>query len=391
MSYCSFANDITDIQKILILALSADKSNEKIDTFKHLINSVNDDELYIQAKIDEVDSHIADMMIKSYITLSDKWRESYDSVDKRITNLMNELDRITFKLAESDIKIVALKNAGITRGIYQNNACSPMGDIDLLISTKDFHKAHEIILEELGYTFKFRSEFEEEDIEEAFRGGGTEYYKDVNGYKVWLELQWRPIAGRWIQPHNEPNGNDLVKRAYKLEDCEVCVLSPEDNLLQVALHTTKHSYVRAPGFRLHSDVDRIVRFTNIDWDKFVSQVKLLELKISVYFSLCFAKTMLDTPIPNDVLSQLKPDFIRGNLIRYFIKKAEIFNQDKSKFSRYGYIIFNMSLYDNVLNLTTAIIPNIETIYKLYDVKSPVLLPFYYVKRLIDLLLKRAKL
>ena len=49
---------------------------------------------------------------------------------------------------------------------------------------------------------------------------------------------------------------------------EYQILSPEDNLLQVALHTAKHSYVRAPGFRLHSDVDRIVCFQEINWNIF---------------------------------------------------------------------------------------------------------------------------
>lgn len=391
MKYCNFANDTTKIQTILRLALSADKSEKKLEKFRNVLKTVNIEKLYEEAKIDEVDSHVAHMLIEAGLPLESRWQNSYTVVEKRITNLMNELERIAIELSKFDIKIVALKNAGITKGIYTNYACSPMGDIDLLIETKNFHQAHDIILKELEYTFKFRSEFEHEDIEEAFRGGGTEYYKDVNGYKVWLELQWRPIAGRWIQPHNEPNGNELVRRAYKLENSDVCVLSPEDNLLQVALHTTKHSYVRAPGFRLHSDVDRIVRFTKIDWNKFVLQVKLLELKTSVYFSLCLSKRLLDTPVPNEVLEQLKPNLIRGNLIRYFLKKAGIFNQKKRKFSRLGYILFNMCLYDNIKNLLTAIIPSPKTIKDLYGIESSILLPFYYVKRLTDLLLKRAKL
>ena len=375
----------------MCLALAANAPSEKKQKFHELYNDVDDNQLYSEAKIDEVDSHIAFLMKKTDLSLNTQWEESFDQVDKRITNLMNELERIAVKLDEHQIPIVALKNAGITKGIYKNIPCSPMGDIDLLIETDHFHEAHEIIMKELGYTFKFRSEYEHEDIEEAFRGGGTEYYQDINGYKVWLELQWRPIAGRWIQPENEPNGNELVKKSYQVDKSKVRVLSPEDNLLQVALHTTKHSYVRAPGFRLHSDVDRIVRFTKIDWDKFVKQVTNSQLKTSVYFSLSLAHSLLDTPVPENILKTLEPNFLRGSLISNFIKKAGIFNQEKKKFSRFGYIFFNMCLYDSLNNLFTAIIPSPQTIIDLYNVENTFLIPFYYIKRLFDLITKRATL
>jgi len=391
LRYCDFVKNKSKIQEILCLALASNPTDEKKQKFQELYNVVDDNQLHKEAKIDEVDSHIAYLMKEYGILLDAKWGKSFNQVEERITNLMNELERVAVKLDEHQIPIVALKNAGITKGIYKNIPCSPMGDIDLLIETDHFHEAHEIIMKELGYTFKFRSEHEHEDIEEAFRGGGTEYFQDINGHVVWLELQWRPIAGRWIQPENEPNGNELVKRSYQVDKSKVRVLSPEDNLLQVALHTTKHSYVRAPGFRLHSDVDRIVRFTKIDWDKFVKQVKDSQLKTSVYFSLSLARSLLNTPIPDNILKTLEPNILRGSLISYFIEKAGIFNQEKKKFSRLGYIFFNMCLYDSLNNLFTAIIPSPQTIKDLYNIENTFLLPFYYIKRLFDLIIKRATL
>ena len=107
---------------------------------------------------------------------------------------MEVLDEVATELKKNNVEIVALKNGGITKAIYKNNPCSPMGDLDLLVRSKDFNDAHKIIVEKLRFTFKFRSEFEKEDLEEAFRGGGTEYYKDVQGYRIWLELQWRAYS-----------------------------------------------------------------------------------------------------------------------------------------------------------------------------------------------------
>ena len=84
------------------------------------------------------------------------------------------------------------------------------------------------------------------------------------------------------------------------------LLAPEDNLLQIALHTAKHSYVRAPGFRLHTDVDRVVRRQPLNWDLFLTRVIALEVKTPVFFSLAIPRSLFGTPIPDEVLAQLQP-------------------------------------------------------------------------------------
>lgn len=380
-----------DYKKILNLALSGKEIDKKVLQLKKSWNVINEEKLFQYAQVDEVASHIAYILKSSDLKYNSSWEKEYQDTDHRISALMSVLDEVATKLKASQIEIVALKNAGITKALYKNNACSPMGDLDLLVRSKDFIKAHEIILNDLGFTFKFRSEFEEEDLEEAFRGGGTEYYKIVDGYKVWLELQWRPIAGRWIQPHNEPNGDKLMDSSIEVEDSDVRILSPEDNLLQVALHTAKHSYVRAPGFRLHSDVDRVVRFQTINWEKFEDKVCQLKLKTGVYFSLFFAKELLETPIPEIVLIKLKPVWFRRQSIHYFIKKAGFYNQEKKKFTRIGYILFNLSLYDSIGENIKAIFPPFDSLKIKYPIRSKWQLPYFYIIRIKDLLFKRAKL
>ena len=380
-----------DYKKILNLALSGVQIEEKIIQFEILWSTVNEESLFRHAQVDEVASHIAYILKSSNLKYASYWDKEYEEVNQRVSVLMHVLDEVGTKLKENDIEIVALKNAGIAKAVFKNNACSPMGDLDLLVRSKDFRNAHEIILKELGFTFKFRSEFEEEDLEDAFRGGGTEYYKIVEGYKVWLELQWRPIAGRWIQPHNEPNGDMLMDNSIGVENSNIRILAPEDNLLQVALHTAKHSYVRAPGYRLHSDVDRVVRFQSINWNKFENKVCDLELKTAVYFSLFFAKKLLETPIPETVLIKLKPVWFRGRSIHYFIKKAGLYNQNKKKFTRLGYILFNLSLYDSIGENLKAIFPSFDSIKIKYPIKNKWTLPYFHFVRIKDLLFKRAKL
>lgn len=380
------------INEILKLGLSSESLNIRLSEFEKLWAKLENEELLYQtAKVDEVASHIAWLLKQTQLTYSNDWIKEYDNVEQRIAVLMDMLEEVATHLKQYNIEIVALKNAGITKGIYTNYGCSPMGDIDLLVSVNDFYKAHDILAKELGFNFRFRSKMEEENIEEAFKGGGTEYFKEVHGNIVWLELQWRPIAGRWIQPHNEPNGDVLLKRSIPVTNSSVRILAPEDNLLQVALHTAKHSYVRAPGFRLHSDVDRIVRYQTIDWELFIRTVTKLKLKTAVYFSLYFANELLQTPIPVDVLNELNPNWLQKSIILRYINKAGIFNQKKNKFSKVGYIIFNLALYDSMGEIFKAVFPPFNALKIKYDIQKKWQMPYYQIIRLKDLAFKRAKL
>ena len=81
IKFWKFLNDKTVIQTILTLALSADKSDEKIDLFKSLLLNVDINELHRQAKVDEVDSHVAEMMMNSGIELEKIWQQSHNRVN----------------------------------------------------------------------------------------------------------------------------------------------------------------------------------------------------------------------------------------------------------------------------------------------------------------------
>ncbi|MFR3754391.1 MAG: nucleotidyltransferase family protein [Enterocloster sp.] len=137
-----------------------------------------------------------------------------------------------------------------------------------------------------GFEFKFRSEFEKENLQEAFLDGSTEYFMPMpDGGNMWFELSHRAIAGRWIRPDKEPDTDELFRRFYYADNTDIGILSPEDNLLQVCIHTAKHSYVRSPGLRLHLDVERIVRHKQIDWKIFLERVEQAHVTTSTYYSL----------------------------------------------------------------------------------------------------------
>ncbi|MDY6854694.1 MAG: nucleotidyltransferase family protein [Thermodesulfobacteriota bacterium] len=316
------------------------------------------------------------------------WQEAHHETHRRISAYLTELDRIAKQFAEKGIQLVALKNGGIAHGIYPCPGCCPMGDLDVLVEKNYFKDAHRVLIEN-GYHLESRSPIEEPTVEAAEKSGGAEYCKFLrDGEKLWFELQWRPVAGRWIRPDQEPAVKDLMSRSVPIPDSAVRLLSAEDNLLQVALHTAKHSYVRAPGLRLHLDVNRIVRYHGVDWDMFLQRAFDLKVKTAVFFSLAIPATLFQSPIPDEVLTQLEPHAWKRNRITRSLQNAGLFNPDERKFSRIGFIIFTALLYDDLRGLWRSIFPDKVWIREQYGTKEDQGLPGLYLKRLIDLTFRR---
>lgn len=380
---------LTPAQNFLCLCIRHCDYLEK-DKIKQLYETIGDKVLFSQAKKNGVSSIIghALFIVLGEDKLPSHWHEEYQEINKRIASYMNELEKVSWLLDKNDIKLLALKNSGIAKGLYPYFGSCPMGDVDVLVSKTVFRRAH-AILTEAGYKLKFRSSLEEDNIEAAEHGGGAEYFVTLaSGENLWFELQWRPVAGRWIQPEQEPKADDLIKRSKLINNSKVRLLSPEDNLLQVALHTAKHSFVRAPGFRLHTDVDRIVTVENIDWATFTSRVCKLKTKTAVYLSLEMARTLIGTRIPDDVLIALKPNKLKVKLINIWLEKIGIFEPDTPKWSKLGYIIFVSLLYDDFGDFLSGVFPPTRQMKENYEFSNSLLLPYYHSKRILNLLIKR---
>lgn len=273
--------------------------------------------------------------------------------EERMSVLMAELDRVGEHLATAGIPMVGLKNAGIARGIYPCPACCPMGDIDTLIERDRFREAHTLV-EEAGFRLASRASVESGTLEDGLHSGGTEYVKTVGDHEVWLELQWRAVAGRWIRPDQEPQSADLLRRSVSIEGSPVRLLSPTDNMIQVGLHTAKHSYVRAPGLRLHTDVDRLARFASPDWEQVVRIASELRIKTAVFFSLALAKALLGTEIPEPVLEALGPSRWKREVVARWVGRADVFEPAEHKFNRPEMMVFHALLYDSMSGLLASV-------------------------------------
>lgn len=376
-------------QLILCRIVSGIPISERWNAACALISQMSEGAAFEFARKNQVAEIVGDVLAQKAgdLAFSGAWQDAHNHTKDLLIAYLAELDLIAGRLAEKNIFLVALKNGGIARGIYPCPGCCPMGDLDTLVEKKYFRQAHQILLD-AGFKFEFRSHFEKAEVDAAEASGGAEYWKTLpNGEKLWFELQWRPVAGRWIRPDQEPATEELMAHSISIPGTAARLLSPEDNLLQVCLHTAKHTYVRAPGFRLHLDVERIVRGQKVDWDIFLGRVKSLQVKSAVYFSLAIPKEVFDTPIPDYVLKALRPAAWKERLIAGWLRRAGLFNPDEQKFSQLGYIFFVSLLYDDFAGLLRSIFPSRAWIRQRYGDIPSWLLPLAYARRLFDLVLR----
>jgi hypothetical protein len=369
----------------LLLAACANCDEERVAA---LYEKVGDEAAWKAACAHELESHIAHKLLhcRGASGVPERWREAHQRVGARIGAYMSLLDEMAAALHAHGVPMIALKNAGIARGVYPCLGCCPMGDIDILVRKSDFWRAHEILLG-LGYTCNTRSDYAPGDA----LSGGLEYQRETEqAGSMWLELQWRAVAGRWIQRSQEPNTDDLMARSVAIDGTHARLFSPEDNLLQVCLHTAKHSYLRAPGLRLHTDVERLVRGTRIDWDLFLRMVGKLKVRTAVYFSLWLPSILIGTPVPPEVLEELKPSAAkRRRLVRHLQRAGFFYPNAGRKFTRMSYIFFNLLLYDDAGSLMRAVFPDSDSMKERYGASNALTLPYHHVRRLADLCFRRA--
>ena len=373
----------------LMLDMSREKhSEEENQDIKERYGKVNQKKLFVVCREHELHGVTGAYAKSMGLPIPDEWEKAFLLEKRRLDFLKNTAIQVCQLMSDHGIPMVILKNGGIMMDMIPETVKCPMEDIDSLIRKTDFCQAHKLLIEN-GFTFKFRSEYEAEKLEEAYRDGSAEYFITMpTGEKIWFELAWRAVAGRWIRPDLEPDTNGFIGRSHTVGDTQVRVLSPEDNLLQVCIHTAKHSYVRTPGMRLHMDVDRIVAHTDIDWELFLKKVKEAHVCTSTYLSLYIPSVILHTQIPQWVLDELRPQNIK-KLMR-LLSEAELPHPQGKKFSKMKFLLFQTALYDNKSDIMQVIFPDRQWMEERYNCNSVIQLMTCTVIRVLDLIGMRKK-
>jgi len=261
-----------------------------------------------------------------------------------------------------------------------------MGDLDLLVPRGDFVRMHQV-LTAMNFTV-VTGGARADGVDAGLAEGGTDYALRADGMTYAIDLQWRAVSGRWLRADQEPSAEELIGRSLAMPGTAARMLAPVDNLVQVALHTAKHSYCRAPGFRLHLDVDRVVHGTTIHWSGVVETVRRLGVGPAVFLSLSVPRGLFDTPIPDDVLAALAPSPARQALLYRWLRSVSVFEPDRPKFNRASQLLFHLALADGPDSVWRTVFPPAAEMRDRHGVRGGrASLMLGYGRRLADVVLR----
>jgi hypothetical protein len=219
--------------------------------------------------------------------------------------LSEELSRILAAFRRNRIEAVTLKGTVLAQQLYTNPESRTTNDIDLLISEEKMSQACSI-LEEMRYISYLKKVNKKHPFHHI--------YKRQEPFPITIELHW---------DLKDPNVvafpiSEILSRSqsYQFQRDTTRVLSPEDNLIYIANNPPIQDNHQV---KYLCDISRLleIKRNTLNWDFILDSADSLGIKPIIYYSLKWAREMLDAPVPSKVFKELKPGLCRRGLISFF--------------------------------------------------------------------------
>ncbi|MEW6607297.1 MAG: nucleotidyltransferase family protein [bacterium] len=241
-------------------------------------------------------------------------KRKYRNNTEKNLYMIGELKRLLGIFRENNIKVIVLKGIVLEKIISLGIEYKPIYDIDLLIHKDDRYR--------IGTLLKSDGYLPIPPKERVFWEEG--YHHPDKG--VAIDLHWHFFTVQEYQKITRIDMNEQWENAVAMEfeGIEILTLSLEDTLLTLCTHFSIHHIFC--GLILLFEISEFIRKDKdqISWQDIISKAKRYRIKNSVYFTLYFAKTILNAPVPSFVLNRLKANWLRRLwLSRFLVNEEEI--------------------------------------------------------------------
>lgn len=325
---------LDDRGRFLALALRGQRTPAEDDEVRALYRRLGEDECRALARANQCLAPVA-------VTLGGlldgeartPWDESAENNEARVRSLVERLVAIVAALDGRGVASAVIEAGGVLLGSDLPLGAYAPGDLDLLVSEDGWDATQEVFS---------RAGFVHEDR----RGRPTKRIEFTrlrpDGQREWLEVGSAPFDRMWVPLRfRDRSPAWLARRVPSRKEARLSVLAPADALALVSIHTSLHSYVRAPGIRLHMDVDRLVRDNVIDWPGYVDEIRRVGATRRAFVSLAMAAGLLGTPIPGDVLEDLAPSSARWRRIRRLLASEGVVADGRPKLTRVKSVLLDV--------------------------------------------------
>lgn len=263
----------------------------------------------------------------------EKWQGFY--YDNLKTNILalEQIVEIQDALKETGIKFILLKGSSLISTVYNNLGLRSFVDIDILVRKNDL-PAIKSKLENLNYRLQ---DYKQVSLLERFGCADLPFLKEGS---LPLDIHWQLCQYERFKGIIKFNEEQLFQDAVYVDinNCRLLSLSKEDLFLYHSMHLALvHKFW---GFTWFYDLKAIIDYyqEDFDWSVLIDKARKSNLTTVVYYILFFYKNLLDKDFPSEILSRIKPPFIKRKLISLFIDQKNILRlQPLSKITKRYYV------------------------------------------------------
>jgi len=234
------------------------------------------------------------------------FRKLFSGIERRNFAFTGELLRLLNLLHVHGIEGIPYRGPVLAAEVYGDLAMRQFGDLDILLHSTDVLAARDLLVAH-GFRPKFTLTPSQE---RAYLRAQSEYpLLDETG-EILVELHWRFTEQYFCFPLFP---QDLWERLVpaSLEGLEIRSLSPEDLLLVLCVHGTKHVWERLGWI---CDVARLLcTHPALDWTPVLEQARALGSERMLLLGLALAGDRLGAPLPAPVAARLRADAVVGSL------------------------------------------------------------------------------
>lgn len=232
------------------------------------------------------------------------FRSEFDRNALNSLALTGELMRILERL--QGIPVMPFKGPLLAASAYGSIHYRQFDDLDVLIEEKDYPRARDI-LHASGYR---EVESYNQDCEEAMMGSYHHRHFYNSELDVHLEVHWQ-IAPKLYSFNMDVK--DLFERAKTIvfSGREVLTLSPEDTILLLSEHGTRHYWNRLSWV---CDVARAVDSYDIDWPLTIERAHDLGCRRILLLTMHLSNQLLEASLPKWACDEATSDINVNSLI-----------------------------------------------------------------------------
>jgi hypothetical protein len=220
-----------------------------------------------------------------------------------------ELAAVLRALAAARLTPLVFKGAALACTAYPDPACRPMGDIDLWLPAAAMPAAQAALLA-AGYRLRTRAD--RPPGWQADRDGEIQLMGGAAGQGL-VELHYGVFAGEWSHRTMTVDADGLFCRARPatLAGCPAWTLSPEDAIIQLAVHLAVNHQMAYPGLRGLLDVVLLGRTGHADWSVVAERAREWRVATATWLVLSLADDLLGLPRGGaDAVADLCPSAAR---------------------------------------------------------------------------------